>query len=260
MLDSLVGSIDGAHYETMGTLDYGRVFWAQVDPNVKIRVGDDESDVLLTFHTSHDGSKKTAIFETIYREVCKNTFNAGWLNRLTAMLAFKHTKNVKARMADVTAQIGEIRNVAMSMQDKLTLLSQKRVTRESLDSIFDRLFPKTVQDNGTEVSSTRRDNILADVLKLYESNDNDAFPQFRGTGYNLLNAVTEYTDHYRTSHDGAGGRAESATFGSGARLKDNALKIILEVTKDAPTMVARTYGASSQGIGSDVVSELLAAS
>lgn len=253
VLDALVGQIDGAHYETMGTLDYGKVVWGQVDPNISIRVGDDESSVLLSFHTSHDGSKAFDIYESLLRHVCRNTLRAGSLRRLANSLRVRHTKNAQVRIEDLKTEIGEIRNVAMSMQDRLQFLVKRRVTRESLVSVMDRLFPKTQKDDGVEASSTRRDNILADILVLYEKNDGDVFPEQRGTGYNLLNAITEYTDHFRASTSNGKGRAESSIFGSGAKLKQDALGVVLDEMKNAPEVLMRGAG----GTGADVVSEML---
>lgn len=254
LLDELVGQVDGAHYETMGVLDYGKVVWGQVDPNVSIRVGDDVSDVLLSFHTSHDGSKAFDIYESIHRHVCRNTLRAGSLKRLAASLRVRHTKNAQTRISDLKAEIGEIRQVAMSMQERLTVLSQRRVTKESLQTVMTRLFPPTVNDDGVESSSTRRDNVLAEVLRLYESNDGNAFPEFRGTAYNLLNAVTEYTDHFRASTNNGKRRAESSQFGSGAKLKALALDTILESAKSMPEVLVRSNG---HGSGHDVVADML---
>ena len=65
LMDTLVSEMDGnAHYETMGTLDFGRIVWGQINPNFKIRVGEDESDIYVTFNTSHDGSMAFEVFET----------------------------------------------------------------------------------------------------------------------------------------------------------------------------------------------------
>lgn len=253
LLDALVNQIDGAHYETMGTLDYGKVVWGQVDPNISIRVGDDESSVLLSFHTSHDGSKAFDIYESLLRHVCRNTLRAGSLRRLASSLRVRHTKNAKVRIEDLKTEIGEIKSVAMSMQDRLQFLAKRRVTKETLGSIMERLFPPTKNDDGVETSSTRRDNILAEVLSLYESNDGNVFPEQRGTGYNLLNAVTEYTDHFRSSTGNGKGRAESSVFGSGAKLKQDALGVILDEMKTAPEVLMRGTG----GDHSDVVGSML---
>lgn len=265
-MDALVGSIDGAHYETMGTLDYGATVWAQVDPNVSIHVGDDVSKVFLTFHTSHDGSRAFEIFENMVREVCKNTVRIGYLNRLAAMFRLKHTRGAVARLEGIQNEVAEIRKLAETMQDRLNLLACKNVTQESMTAILDRLFPKAIKADGVlGEDSTRRTNILADVLRLYESNDGDAFPEQRGTAYNLLNAITNYTDHERSTRgNGATGdasilaaavarnRAESASFGSGAKLKSDAFNAIWEL---APGMPDKLRG--MRGIGQDVVQDML---
>ena len=240
LLDRLVNSVNGAHYETMGTLDFGNLVWGQVDPNIKIRVGDDVSDVFLTFHTSHDGSKAFDIFETGIREVCRNTFRMGSLKRLAASLRVKHTKYAGERIANLKTEIEEIKHVAMTMQDRLNFLSKRKVSHESVDKIMARLFPKKQTEDGTEESSTRRENILSDILKLYEYNDGDTFKEQRGTAYNLLNAVVEYTDHMRSTKGDM--RAESAVFGSGDKLKNSALSIILEEAENMPKVFERITG------------------
>ncbi len=48
------------------------------------------------------------------------------------------------------------------------------------------------------------------------------------------------------------GRAESSIFGSGAKLKQEALGVILDEMKDAPEVLMR-----GGGVGADVVGELL---
>lgn len=250
ILDHLVGQIDGAHYETMGTLDFGRIVWGQIDPKVSIKVGDDQSDVYLTFHTSHDGSRAFDIYETIMRVVCRNTFRAGSLKRLAATLRVRHTKNAQNRIESLKTQIDEIRNVALTMQDRLLFLSKKKVTRESLDTIMDRLFPPKRTDDGKIVPSTRRDNILAEILALYEDNDGNTFPEQRGSAYNLLNSITNYTDHSRSTK--GDGRSESAVFGSGDKLKSNALDLILEEAEKMPAMPERILISSFADIGLNV--------
>ena len=98
----------------------------------------------------------------------------------------------------------------------------------------------TKNDDGVEESSTRRDNILASILAQYEYNDGDVFPEQRGTAYNLFNAVTNWTDHERSTK--ADGRAEAAVFGSGAALKSNALDLIIAEAENMPNILQRGGG------------------
>lgn len=249
LMDALVGSIDGAHYETMGTLDYGRIVWGQVDPNIQIRVGDDVSDVLLSFHTSHDGSKAFDIYESLMRHVCRNTLRAGSLKRLAATLRVKHTKNSAKRIDNLKMEIEEIRDTAMSMQERLKFLAGRKVDKVSLESIMTKLFPKKQTEDGEE-SSTRRDNILAEILTLYDANDGNAFPEQRGTAYNLLNAVTNYTDHQRSSKNGM--RAESALFGSGDKLKGQAFAAIMSEAENMSKVGQRIEVSSFAELGLNV--------
>jgi phage/plasmid-like protein (TIGR03299 family) len=235
LLDSLVANIGGAHYETMGTLDFGRRVWAQVNPNYQIRVGEDVTDVYLSYLTSHDGTTATEVYETGTRQVCRNTVRIGRLNKLSNTLRLKHTKNANKKMTDWKMELAEIKDTAVRMQDKFVFLAGKKVTRESLDKIMLKLFPVKKDEEGKETdSSTRRTNILADILSLYEKNDGDTFPEQRGTAYALLNSITNYTDHVRSSKGGA--RAESALFGSGDKMKTSALEMILEEAEEMPNM------------------------
>jgi len=172
------------------------------------------------------------------RVVCRNTLRQA-LSTNTGILRIKHTKNANARFEDAKRTMDGVVMDAKRLEAKLQMLATRRITRESLTAVMDRLFPKPADE---KQNTTRRENILGDVLGLYESNDNNAFPSIRGTAYNLLNAITEYTDHYRTARitDAREGysieqaRAENAVVGTGERLKTQALDVILAATNGAP--------------------------
>lgn len=232
LLDQLVGEIDGAHYETMGVLDFGRVVWAQVDPKVSIRVGDDVSDILLTAVTSHDGSKSLDIYGTGIRAVCRNTVRISSLKKLTATLRVRHTSGAARRIESFKAELAELNKTAAEFQYKLQFLAGRKVTREAFTTALDRLFPPKLDDSGKPVESTRRSNILGEIAALYESNDNNAFPEQAGTAYCLLNSITNYVDHSRSSK--GDNRAESALFGSGDKLKTSALTELLDISTGLP--------------------------
>src|SRR4029077_13181165 len=117
-----------------------------------------------------------------------------------------------------------------------------------------RLFPENKQAD----SQTRREGIITQVLGLYESNDGNAIPEIKGTAYNLLNAVTEYADHFRgvrvTSgrqgmNEGAV-RAENALFGTGDKLKSDAMVADLEEPEHMQTketdIVKPSFGTSDK--------------
>lgn len=148
------------------------------------------------------------------------------------------------------AEIEEIRTVAMTMQERLMWLSRKKVTKPALESVMERIFPKKQVEGKEEgESSTRRDNVLAEILDIYDGNDGNAFPEQKGTAYNLLNAITNYTDHSRSTKGDM--RAESALFGSGDKLKTNALQMILQEAEKMPDVEQRIL-VDWKGVGLNV--------
>jgi hypothetical protein len=148
-------------------------------------------------------------------------------------------------------------NDVQRVEDRLNFLAGRKMNREALTSIMDRLFPKTAKDeNGEAKETTRRTNILADVLKIYEANDGNAFPEQRGTAYNLLNAITNYVDHERSSKED--GRAESAMFGSGDTLKSKALEVIYESARGLDAVPERmVFHAGNGSTGSSVLDSVV---
>lgn len=241
-MDSVIGSLDGAHYESAGFLNSGKLWILARVPSADIVVG--ESDLSLSYllvQTSHDGSCSYLSKLCSTRVVCQNTLTIA-LGEDSTTLKIKHTKNADVRMKAVSRFAATLAKDAKDLEARLNFLATRRVTRESAEAIFDRLFPKP--DNTK--NSTRRDNVLARVMELYDLNNGDVYADQRGSGYNLLNAVTEYTDWERgiRQTDNTEGMSEqqirkaSALFGSGESFKTEALEVITEMLASAPPMMA----------------------
>jgi len=238
MIDGLMKTVDGAHYETAGALGEGQVVWGLADLKLTLKIGDDVQKGYLLFSTSHDASLSNTFRLCMTRVVCQNTLNVALGEKSKAVFKVRHTKNAESKMIDAHNALEAIGSDVKSMEEKLNLLAGRKVTKEALVSIMDRLFPGKRDDDGNKVDSTRRDNMLAQVLANYESNDRNAFPEQRGTAYNLLNAVTEYVDHDRSSRGNM--RSESAMFGSGDVLKTKALQVIMENANGMPELRTQT--------------------
>lgn len=248
LVDSIMQTADGAHYETAGVLGSGEVVWGLADLGLAARVGDDVQKGYLLFCTSHDGSYSYLLRLSMTRVVCQNTLNASLSEKGRAAFRIRHTKNAQVKVQDAHKALAGLREDVVSIEEKLKFLADRRMTRESCERIFDRLWPKQEKE-GVQVDSTRRQNTLAEVLALYESNDKDAFPEQRGTAYNLLNACVEYTDHARGTNDN---RAASAMFGSGDKLKVSALQTILNEAKDLSPMRKQGFSVDFGELGLNV--------
>jgi phage/plasmid-like protein (TIGR03299 family) len=237
-IDTLMEANGGAHYDSAGALGNGARIWCAVRvPKADIAIGGDKHESYLVFTTAHDGSMAHIAKLTTVRVVCQNTLNSA-LSSEGSMFRVKHTAAADVRLNRAKELMTGITVDAKTLESKLAQLAQRKMTRESMVTVLNRLFPAPKEENA---STTRRENVLTDVLNLYAANDNGAFPEIAGSAYNLLNAVTEYTDHYRSARitDSRQGwtqqqaRAENAVNGTGDRLKASALAVIDDVTEQS---------------------------
>jgi phage/plasmid-like protein (TIGR03299 family) len=257
-IDAVMRTADGAHYETAGVLGSGERVWALADLGFAAKVGEDVQRGYLLFSTGHDGSLAHSYRLVFTRVVCQNTLGAALSESTKAALTIRHTKNAVSRLTDARAALDSIGDDVARVEDRLNFLAGRRMNREALTSIMDRLFPKAKAADGETKDTTRRTNIIADVLKLYELNDGNAYREQRGTAYNLLNAITNYTDHERGSKED--GRAESAMFGSGDALKSRAFDVIYESAKSLESVPQRFMVRTGDGsTGSAVLDQLVEA-
>lgn len=244
LVDTLMATADGAHYETAGVLGKGEVVWGLADLGLVARVGDDVQKGYLLFATGHTGNMTYQFRICMERVVCQNTLNIALSQGTKNVFRVKHTKNSGIKMTDAHAALVGLSIDVATMEKKLQFLVTRKVTRESYVAVMDRIFPAKKDADGEESSSTRRKNILTDILQTYDFNDGNAFPEQRGSAYNLLNAITNYTDHQRSSKGDM--RSESALFGSGDKLKGIALETLLEVSKDMPTLTWNDVDSNKQ--------------
>lgn len=233
MCDSLIEN--GARYESAGALGIGERVWVLARiPAADFSIGDDKHEAYLLGVTSHDGSLMTTFMVTTVRVVCHNTLTAalGSNAKEDGRLKIKHTKGADEKLIQAQRMIAGTIQSAGSLRSKLTKLSERKVTKENVVTILNRLFPAT---SDATVSSTRRENVLSTVLSHFAHNDGNAFPEQQGTAYALLNAITDYADHDRSTRKtgdnqtDVSARAESALFGSGAKLKTAAMDTIYDV-------------------------------
>jgi phage/plasmid-like protein (TIGR03299 family) len=232
-IDSILEAANGSHYESAGALGNGERIWclARIPEGDYQIDGGDKHQTYLMGCTSHDGSLAQTLKLVDTRIVCANTLAVALRESGTAV-RIKHTTNAQSRMNQSIKLMSSVLEQAKGIKDKMERLATHKLTRESVSHILDRLFPPSKDEKANQ---TRRDNTLMEVISLYAENDKNAFPSVQGTGYNLFNAITEYADHFRTAR-GQGSkpeqvamaRAESAMFGSGEKLKTQALTVILE--------------------------------
>lgn len=248
-------------YETAGVLGNGeKVFVTALTGESDILGSGDIIKNYILGTTSHDGSLAETYKFTGTRVVCNNTLNAA-LSENGKELKFKHTKNAAYRKQDALRILEASKETAQSMKEKFEILAQRIVSPDVITETLGKLFKVDFSKIKSADDLTKKQSEQISIVnQLFEVNDNDAFPQFRGTAYNFLNAITEYADHYkdvRGAKDGQTSKqqAYSALFGSGDKLKTDAMELILDLTKDAKSVnQPKVY---SYETTSSLVSELL---
>lgn len=249
-VDALLEAEGGAHYDSAGALGSGEIIFvsAKIPMAFRITGTDDVHETYLLFVTSHNGSLANQAKLTDVRVVCNNTLNMA-LRLNGSFIKIKHTKTAEEKLEKARKFLKNANDTVKSIREKFEILSKRELDKPSFIACLDKIFPDTKKDQEGADMTTRRANILRDVTELFAHNDDDAIPEIKGTAYNLLNAITEYTDHKRPTRITAGremytqeqGRAEAAVFGSGAQLKTKALEYILEETKDCKIKVPQPY-------------------
>lgn len=251
-VDSILQAENGAHYESAGALGNGEKIWVLAripDADIRIVGTDDFSAGYLMVATSHDGSMSYTSKLTSTRIVCQNTLNMALGEKSASVLKVKHTRDAKARLNAAKSLIQNVTMTARTLETALNTLATRKVNKASMTAVLDKLFPATAEVDGGKARTTKTSNVALKVLELFESNDNDAIPEIRGSAYNLLNALTEYTDHFRnvriTESRGTMtpemARAEGALFGTGNAFKSEALSAVMELTADAPTLKPTSF-------------------
>jgi phage/plasmid-like protein (TIGR03299 family) len=243
-LDTLLQS-EGAHYESAGVLNNGAQAWVLVNLHQAFEIGasGDRYETYLCFMEDRTGKKAARVFLTFVRVVCANTLESAVFTsengKSDAVITFRHTANLTEKMEQAIEIWQSVPMNIEILKTKLTRLNERVITRDSLESILNRLFPA---DTPKQAEAPARVQKMLDVIKLFENNDHNMFPEIRGTALNLHNAFDEWVDHFSNIRRTAARvgqtddqiRAERAMFGDGAASKQAALEIILEETADAP--------------------------
>lgn len=242
-VDAILEAENGCHYESAGALGNGEKIWclAKLDKTSDITGTGDIHEHFLLFTTSHDGSTAATCKLTTVRVVCNNTLNQA-LKLNGEFTRIKHTKNAEVKLNAAKNLVSGAINKIGDIETKLIELSKRIVTKDSMKQVMSRLF-------GDFEESTRSANKVRDILGYFEVNDNNQFPEIRGTAYNLLNSITEYTDHASNVRQTEGRkgmsdiamRSENVLFGTGSDLKEKALDIIMESTTSCGRVAERVY-------------------
>jgi phage/plasmid-like protein (TIGR03299 family) len=229
-LDAVVqaGSL---RYHTAGALGKGERVWmlAKLPDDIRVKNSDDVTEKYLLLSNSHDGTSSLRVHFTPIRVVCANTLAIAASNGRGQGVSIIHKGDLAAKVRQAQEVLGLANRFYDDAEAQINRLANHYPSLRQLEEYFRQVYPDSPHGE-----STRTKNVRQELLRLFEQGIGHDLPAIRHTTWTALNAVTEYVDHYRstrgqTTHDRASNRLESAWFGSGARIKERAWELALQM-------------------------------
>ena len=207
----------GYRMDTAGSLAGGRKLWALASTghDAEVVPGDTVKSYLL-LATACDGSMSTTATFTSVRVVCNNTLTLAAGNAKGAV-RIRHNITFNAPAVRRSLGVEAVGPQWDSFVGRMRKLATKEVTLADASDAIREVF--NVDDGASS-------NAATSVLRLFRGRGKGSrIEGVYGTAWGLLNAITEHTDHHAVQRT-AGGRLDSAWFGTNAARKDKALEIL----------------------------------
>jgi phage/plasmid-like protein (TIGR03299 family) len=234
-LDKLVAGHE-MRYESAGVFGKGERLWmlGVLPKDLRILNSDDLVKKYILCYNSHDGSMAFRVLFTGVRVVCWNTCSGALAEGEGKGVSIRHNGNVDEKLDLARKTLGLAVAYFDSFGDKADALARTQISPEALKAYFARLYPS----EGKGAPKSKRDTNLTTrhtLTGLFEGGTGQELDTARGTAWGAYNAVTEFIDYHSGNLDG-GRRLESNWLGDGARVKERAWDLILEVAGVAKTL------------------------
>jgi phage/plasmid-like protein (TIGR03299 family) len=214
--------------ETVGSLFGGRKIWALLRiPEEFTLPGGDVVKGYMLVTTSFDGSSGTEFRYVTVRVVCNNTLEMAVGSSKRGAVVY-HTTSIN--IAEVKAQLGIGLSVWAEFIEKAKQLAAITISKAQAQSVLRKVYgqPKVeidVTPAGARVERQIENPNVVRTLGYFEGQGiGSQLESARGTGWGLVNAVTQEVDHFGSNRSA---RLNSAWFGPGAARKAAVVDAVL---------------------------------
>ena len=192
--------LDGARWETAGSLKSGRVVFGSLaleretvlDPNGVA----DKVNTYILVNTSHDGSMSVQASVTPVRVVCQNTLGMA-LRGVKQSFKMRHTQTLDGRIAQAREALG-LANEYMNEFDKMAQsMIEKQITKDTFNKIVAVAYPMPDKDSKGAMKKWENKIDLLDEIFVSDTNS-----MINTTAWGAFNTLTERLDWYRTARGG----------------------------------------------------------
>ena len=216
-----------ATLETAGSLDDGRMVWALAKLRASFTLdGDDRVEGYVLLANPHQYRKALTVKVTNIRVVCWNTITAA-LRGAGREVRLSHRKPfTESVRQEAKRNLGIAREKVDAFAGVADRLSRLTLDQEDAAKLAGEILG--VEDPLESLERPRGSYNLRHVLDLYNGDGaGSRLPSAQDTGWGLLNAVTEWQDHYQGHNQN--NRLKTSWFGRGETLKRRAMDHLLEV-------------------------------
>lgn len=212
----------GFTIETAGTLKGGRRMWALARTNFEEEVVPNDSiRTYLLLYTSCDKGLSTNSFFTSIRAVCNNTLQMCLDESMpSTRVSVRHNTEFNPNSVKMTLGLnaGEVFTGFMS---KMKTYANVSLSGAQAQEIIEQMF----LDKGAK-GLIRNKRGFQTVMQLFNGTGKGAqLDGVAGTGWGLVNAVTEYVDFYAPARQPEN-RLNNAWFGPGRDLKHSIVQLV----------------------------------
>jgi len=178
--------------------------------------GEDPVGAQLLLRTSHNGSTGVQAMVIPMRFTCANMMTVA-TKAAKFRWSIRHVTTLQGRLEEArnTLQM-TVKYMEDGFQKEMEKILQVTMTDEKAGHILDRVIPP---------SRGRRDEIISGIMGAYRDTE---LNQYVGTGYGLLNGLTDYFDH-RINRRTEEARFVSQIDGEGAKFRNNLAQALLEL-------------------------------
>jgi phage/plasmid-like protein (TIGR03299 family) len=227
--DLLVDEGD-AHWETAGSMKGGAIIFASMELPDSIHVDGDPSEyrLFLVISNGHNGKHPFRADVTIERVLCRNTLRIAH-ERAISSWTIRHTSSIEGRIQQARDALKlSFRYAETFVESASELVSTKLVDRQ-VDAILADLFPLTEsQQERVDKDPSKLDAMPVGVVRRVYRESPTVSP-VRGTAYGVMNAVSEYADHFKTYRSDEA-KAEHLMFDDGD-VKQRAWSLLTGIAK-----------------------------
>lgn len=186
----------------------------------------------VVFLGGFSGNLGVRYFLSSLRLHCINVL-ARLLKSGARQVSVRHVGAVEQAMVRAEGTVEEIvRDIAV-LQDQIRLLTNTQATKDLISSVVESILPEPVPPYSAtpeirhefEIKHAAWGAKVERILSLYDSGRGNG----HGTAWDLVNGITEYVDHERSTSKRIKDPAEYITMGAGALVKATAFEAALQL-------------------------------